>query len=118
MGIFTEVSEFGGTISGGQQQRILIARALANQPSMIFFDEATSALDNVTQQKVCESLAGRKITRVMIAHRLSTVQSCDYIFVMQDGRIVEQGNYNELMEQNGLFRKLAERQQLLENTGE
>lgn len=118
MGIFTEVSEFGGTISGGQQQRILIARALANHPSMIFFDEATSALDNVTQQKVCESLAERKITRVMIAHRLSTVQSCDYIFVMQEGRIAEQGNYNELMELNGLFRKLVERQKLSESTGE
>lgn len=112
MGIFTEVSEFGGTISGGQQQRILIARALANRPSILFFDEATSALDNVAQEKVCESLEKRQITRVMIAHRLSTVKNCDKILVMKDGRITEQGNFEELIEQKGLFWQLVQRQQI------
>ena len=114
MGIFTEVSEFGGTISGGQQQRIMIARALANNPTVIFFDEATSALDNVAQERVCENLEGRNITRVMIAHRLSTVKNCDLILVMQEGKIAEQGNYEELIGQKGLFYQLVERQQLSE----
>ena len=114
MGIFTEVSEFGGTVSGGQQQRIMIARALANNPAVIFFDEATSALDNVAQERVCENMEGRNITRVMIAHRLSTVKNCDLILVMQEGKIAEQGNYEELIGQKGLFYQLVERQQLSE----
>lgn len=113
MGIFTSVSEGGGTVSGGQKQRILIARALANNPAMIFFDEATSALDNRTQAKVCESLEKRKITRIMIAHRLSTVKKCDRIFVMDEGQIVEEGDYQSLMERKGLFYELARRQQVL-----
>ena len=113
MGIFTSVSEGGGTVSGGQKQRILIARALANDPAMIFFDEATSALDNVTQAKVCASLEKRNITRVMIAHRLSTVKDCDRIFVMDAGRIVEEGSYQTLMDNKGLFYELARRQQVI-----
>ncbi|MBR6452286.1 MAG: ATP-binding cassette domain-containing protein [Lachnospiraceae bacterium] len=112
MGIFTAVSEGGGTLSGGQQQRVLIARALANRPNIAYFDEATSALDNVTQQVVCESLENRKMTRVMIAHRLSTVRNCDKILVMEHGSIVESGNFDELMEKKGLFYELAKRQQL------
>ena len=112
MGIFTAVSEGGGTLSGGQQQRVLIARALANNPAIVFFDEATSALDNITQQKVCEKLAERNMTRVMIAHRLSTVINCDRIFVMDKGRIVEEGNYESLMEKKGLFYELVKRQQI------
>lgn len=114
MGVFTGISEDGGTVSGGQQQRILIARALANNPAIIFFDEATSALDNVTQQKVCENLKNRNITRVMIAHRLSTVMNCDRIYVMENGSIVETGDYTELMDKKGVFYNLVERQKLEE----
>ncbi|MCR5475901.1 MAG: NHLP bacteriocin export ABC transporter permease/ATPase subunit [Lachnospiraceae bacterium] len=112
MGIFTAVSEGGGTLSGGQQQRVLIARALANNPAIVFFDEATSALDNITQEKVCEKLGERNMTRVMIAHRLSTVRKCDRILVMDRGSIVEEGNYESLMEKKGLFYELAKRQEL------
>ncbi|MCR4922524.1 MAG: ATP-binding cassette domain-containing protein [Lachnospiraceae bacterium] len=112
MGIFTAISEGGGTVSGGQKQRILIARALANNPCMIFFDEATSALDNLTQAKVCESLEKRNITRVMIAHRLSTVKECDRIFVMDKGQIKEEGNFETLMNKKGLFYQLAKRQEI------
>lgn len=112
MGIFTGVSEGGGTVSGGQQQRILLARALANNPKILFLDEATSALDNVTQAQVCANLKDRNITRVMIAHRLSTVKDCDKILVMDKGRIVESGNFEELMNLKGHFYELAKRQQV------
>lgn len=112
MGIFTAISEGGGTVSGGQQQRILLARAIANNPAILYLDEATSALDNVTQAQVCENLKARNITRVMIAHRLSTVKNCDRIFVMDRGKIVETGNYDELMNKKGKFYELAKRQQV------
>ena len=110
MGLHTILSENSGTISGGQQQRILIARAIVGRPKILFFDEATSALDNVTQAMVCESLSRLHSTRMVIAHRLSTVMDCDRIFVMDGGSIVEQGSYRELMEQKGLFYELAKRQ--------
>ena len=110
MGMHTVVSETGGTISGGQQQRILIARAIVGKPKILFFDEATSALDNVTQAMVCDSLNRLHATRIVIAHRLSTVIDCDRILVMDRGRIVEEGNYQELMEQQGVFYELASRQ--------
>lgn len=112
MGIFTAISEGGGTVSGGQKQRILIARALANKPSIMLLDEATSALDNTTQQKVCENLAKRKITRIMIAHRLSTVANCDRIYVFNKGKIEEVGTYKELMDKEGLFYEFAKRQRI------
>ncbi|MCR4739381.1 MAG: NHLP bacteriocin export ABC transporter permease/ATPase subunit [Lachnospiraceae bacterium] len=112
MGMFTSISEGGGTVSGGQQQRILIARALANNPVILFLDEATSALDNITQQQICENMARRNMTRVMIAHRLSTVKNCDRIYVMNEGRIEETGSYEELMKLNGLFCELVRRQEL------
>ena len=110
MGVYTSVSEGSGSVSGGQKQRILIARALANNPRIVFFDEATSALDNITQQKVCENLANRNVTRIMIAHRLSTVRKCDRIIVMDHGEIKETGNYDELMAERGLFYEFAQRQ--------
>lgn len=110
MGLHTVLSEDSGTISGGQQQRILIVRAIVGNPKIIYFDEATSALDNVTQAMVCESLERLKATRVVIAHRLSTVMNCDRIFVLEKGTVVEQGSYKELMDKKGRFYDLAVRQ--------
>jgi len=110
MGMFTMVSEGASTLSGGQRQRIIIARALVRRPSGIFFDEATSALDNRTQEIVTQSLDKMKATRLVIAHRLSTVRNADRIIVLEKGRIVQQGSYAELMGVPGLFRDLASRQ--------
>ena len=110
MGLHTIVAEGAGTISGGQAQRILIARAIVGKPKLIFLDEATSALDNVTQSQIVDTLEKLKATKVVIAHRLSTVQNCDRIIVMNKGTIVEQGNYEELMAEKGLFYNLAMRQ--------
>lgn len=110
MGLHTILSEDCGTISGGQQQRILIARAIISNPKILFFDEATSALDNVTQSMVCETLEKMDSTRIVIAHRLSTIMRCDRIIVLDAGKVVEQGTYEELMENKGLFYKLASRQ--------
>ncbi len=114
MGMPTVVSEGKGysTISGGQRQRILIARALCSKKSIMIMDEATSALDNETQRKVMESLNGLKCTRITIAHRLSTVKNCDRILVLDDGVIAEEGNYDQLIEKNGIFADLVERQRL------
>lgn len=112
MGMRTLISEGSGGISGGQRQRILIARAIAAKPKILLFDEATSALDNLTQKRVADSLDELKCTRVVIAHRLSTIQHCDRILYLQEGRIVEDGTYQELLEKNGYFAKLVERQQL------
>lgn len=110
MGLHTVLSEDCGTISGGQQQRILIARAIVGNPKILFFDEATSALDNITQAMVCESLDKLNATRLVIAHRLSTIMNCDRIIVLDEGQIVEEGTYNQLMENKGLFYELANRQ--------
>ncbi|MEN6462424.1 MAG: NHLP bacteriocin export ABC transporter permease/ATPase subunit [Syntrophomonas sp.] len=110
MGMHTVINEGATTISGGQRQRLLIARAIANKPKIIFFDEATSALDNKTQAIVSESLDRLKATRIVIAHRLSTVMNCDRIIVLDKGAIVEEGSYAELMQLNGVFAELAKRQ--------
>ncbi|MTI81352.1 MAG: NHLP bacteriocin export ABC transporter permease/ATPase subunit [Firmicutes bacterium] len=110
MGMHTMVSEAGGTLSGGQKQRLLIARAIISRPKIIYFDEATSALDNKTQKIVSESLDSLKATRVVIAHRLSTIANCNKIVVMDRGRVVECGSYDELFEQDGLFTQLVKRQ--------
>lgn len=110
MGLHTVLSEDCGTISGGQQQRILIARAIISAPKILFFDEATSALDNITQSMVCQTLEKMDATRIVIAHRLSTVIKCDRIIVMDKGCIAEQGSYETLMKNQGLFYQLASRQ--------
>lgn len=110
MGLNTVLSENCGTISGGQKQRILIARALISKPKILFFDEATSALDNVTQRTVTDTLERIPATKLVIAHRLSTVINCDRIIVLDKGRIAEQGTYAELMQKEGLFRQFASRQ--------
>lgn len=112
MGIHTVVSEDCSTISGGQQQRILIARAIVSRPKILFFDEATSALDNVTQAMVSDTLEQMTCTRIVIAHRLSTIKRCDRIIVLDNGRISEQGSYEQLMHNKGLFYELACRQVL------
>jgi NHLM bacteriocin system ABC transporter ATP-binding protein len=110
MGMHTVVSEGGGNISGGQRQRLLIARAIVKKPRIFLFDEATSALDNLTQAKVSHSLEAFRATRVVIAHRLSTIVKADRIFVVEKGAIVQHGSYDELANQEGLFQELAKRQ--------
>ena len=112
MGMNTLIQEGGGGISGGQKQRLMIARAIAGNPSILMFDEATSALDNITQKIVSDSLDTLKCTRIVIAHRLSTIRNCDRILMMDGGKIVEQGTYEELIEKGGLFAKLVERQRV------
>ena len=110
MGMYTLITEGESTLSGGQKQRLLIARAIVSKPKILLFDEATSALDNVTQAKVAESLQGLKATRVVVAHRLSTVIHADRICVIDRGRVVQQGSYHDLMKEPGLFADLAKRQ--------
>ena len=112
MGMYTMISEGQGGISGGQKQRLMIARAIAPKPRILILDEATSALDNVTQKKVSEALDRLKCTRIVIAHRLSTIRHCDRIVYLEGGHIVEDGSYEELMEKRGLFYELVKRQQL------
>ncbi len=102
----------GGGISGGQRQRIMIARAVAPKPKILLFDEATSALDNITQKKVAEALDKMRCTRIVIAHRLSTIRHCDRILVLQGGKIVEDGTYDALIAQNGIFADLVARQRI------
>lgn len=110
MGMNTYISEGAGGISGGQRQRLMIARAVVAKPKMLIFDEATSALDNITQRKVAEALDQLKCTRIVIAHRLSTIRQCDRILVMDEGKIIEDGTYEELISQNGFFADLVKRQ--------
>ena len=112
MGMHTMISEGAGGISGGQRQRIMIARAIAPKPKIIMLDEATSALDNITQKIVSDSLGTLKCTRIVIAHRLSTIRECDRILYLENGKIVEDGTYDELIAQNGRFSELVERQRL------
>lgn len=112
MGMFTLISEGQGGISGGQRQRLMIARAIAPKPRVLMFDEATSALDNITQKKVTDSLDHLKCTRIVIAHRLSTIRTCDRIIVLDKGKIVEDGSYEELIRKNGHFAELVSRQRL------
>ena len=112
MGMQTQISEGQGGISGGQKQRIMIARAVAAKPSILIFDEATSALDNITQKNISEALDRLECTRIVIAHRLSTIRRCSRILVMDQGTIMEEGTYDELIENNGFFADLISRQRL------
>jgi len=110
MGMQTVIPDGGGTLSGGQRQRVAIARALVRRPRLLIFDEATSALDNRTQAIVSQSLERLAITRVVIAHRLSTVRQADQILVLERGQVRQQGSFDTLMAEPGLFVKLMERQ--------
>ena len=112
MGMHTMISEGQGGISGGQKQRLMIARAIASKPKILIFDEATSALDNKTQKQVSDALDNLHCTRIVIAHRLSTIRGCDRILVMDKGAIIEEGTYEELIAQNGYFADLVARQRL------
>ncbi len=112
MGMQTMISEGQGSISGGQKQRLMIARAIAPKPSILIFDEATSALDNKTQKQVSGALDKLNCTRIVIAHRLSTIRNCDRILVMDKGTIIEEGTYDDLIAQNGHFAELVARQRL------
>ncbi|HEY9631706.1 MAG TPA: NHLP bacteriocin export ABC transporter permease/ATPase subunit [Coleofasciculaceae cyanobacterium] len=110
MEMHTVVSEGGMNLSGGQRQRLLIARAIVLKPQIILLDEATSALDNRTQAIVAHSLECLNTTRIVIAHRLSTIRNADRIYVMEAGRVVQNGKFDELLTQEGLFARLVARQ--------
>lgn len=110
MGMHTQLADGGGGISGGQRQRLMIARAIVGRPRILLFDEATSALDNETQAIVSRSLESLQATRIVIAHRLTTIMRADNIFVMDKGAIVDSGTYDELAGREGIFRDLAKRQ--------
>jgi ABC-type bacteriocin/lantibiotic exporter with double-glycine peptidase domain len=110
MGMHTVITEGSGGVSGGQKQRLMIARAVAPKPKILIFDESTSALDNITQKHVADALAGLKCTRIVIAHRLSTIKDCDKIYVLDGGKVTEEGTFDELYESKGYFHELVSRQ--------
>ena len=112
MGMRTVISEGQGGISGGQKQRIMIARAIINKPRILIFDEATSALDNKTQKSISDSISGLNCTRIVIAHRLSTIKNCDRIIFIEQGKILEERKYDELIAKKGKFYELIERQRI------
>ena len=111
-GMNTLVGEGSGGISGGQRQRLMIARAVCGNRRILMFDEATSALDNKTQKKISDALDAMSCTRVVVAHRLSTVKHCDRILVVDGGRIAEEGTFDELLAKDGLFAELVSRQRI------
>ena len=108
----TIIAEGQGGISGGQKQRLMIARAIAPKPKILIFDEATSALDNKTQKQVSDALDRLKCTRIVIAHRLSTIKNCDRILLLEDGKVKESGTFDELIALDGAFAELVKRQRL------
>ena len=109
-GLDTPISADGQGVSGGQRQRILIARALIRKPKIFFLDEATSALDNISQHIITENLARMHCTRITIAHRMSTIRECNRIIVLGDGKVAEDGSYDELLAKGGLFSEIIKRQ--------
>jgi ABC-type bacteriocin/lantibiotic exporter with double-glycine peptidase domain len=111
MGYDTVISDGGGSLSGGQRQRVAIARAVIRNPGLMLLDEATSALDNSTEKRVIENLERLRCTRITVAHRLSTVRNADLIVVMDKGKIVEQGNHDQLLSHNGLYAQLIQASQ-------
>ncbi|TWE13393.1 ATP-binding cassette domain-containing protein [Rudaeicoccus suwonensis] len=117
MGLDTLVNEYSGVLSGGQQQLLILARAIAGSPRIVFLDEATSALDNQTQARVMHAIERMDATRVVVAHRLSTIRQADRIIVLDQGRVVQQGSYAKLAEEDGLFQRLIRRQQVAPTTG-
>lgn len=112
MGMHTFISEGQGGISGGQRQRLAIARAVVSNPRILIFDEATSALDNVTQKKVSDAIDSLKCTRIVVAHRLTTIKNCHRIIVLDKGQVVEEGTYDDLIKKNGFFAELVKRQRI------
>ena len=106
MGMHTIIQDGGLSLSGGQRQRLLIARAIASKPSIHIFDEATSSLDNITQQKITEALEALQCTRIVVAHRFSTIQRCNRILIIENGKIAEEGTYSDFIEKNWLFKGL------------
>jgi ATP-binding cassette subfamily B protein len=115
-GYETMVGERGVTLSGGQKQRTALARAILSDPKILILDDALSAVDTDTEERILRGLRDvmRQRTSIMIAHRISTVQHCDQIIVLRDGRIVEQGSHAELLAMNGIYADMYERQLLLE----
>jgi len=110
MGMHTVITEGSGSVSGGQKQRLMIARAVAPRPKILIFDESTSALDNITQKHIVDALAGLKCTRIVIAHRLSTIKECDKIYMLDGGKITGEGTFDELYANNEYFQELVRRQ--------
>jgi len=108
--MMTTVGSSGSVVSGGESQRISIARALLGNPRVILFDEATNWLDNKNQADIMHGFEMLTSTRLVIAHRLSTLEHADRIYVLQNGRIVQTGTFNELMEVEGVFKDLVKRQ--------
>ena len=112
-GIDTKIGENGIKLSGGEKQRIAIARALIRNPDVLIFDEATSALDSITEESISTTIKSlQKNSRIifLVAHRLSTIMHADKIYVLKDGRIVENGKHSELIKTNGLYSALWKEQ--------
>lgn len=106
MGLLTLVSELGRTFSSGQMQRLMIARALISKPKILIFDEPTSALDSISQEKIVNTLNKIHMTKIIITHRISTIREADVIYIIDKGKIVDQGNFNSLLKKSKLFQKL------------